>query len=125
LDLAHCGCANEEIRPSRMNPERGTQLTNPKKRARIAGRRAARPAVSLNKSGISSGAFKSKSYGELSFDFATLACSQRLAIWIGDVLTATLHNSYAVKADSDPFESASAVLVNARVIALSAVASRL
>src|SRR5688572_5371540 len=107
-----------------MNPERGTQLIITKKRARTAGHRAASPAVSLNKSGISSGAFKSKSYGELTFAFATLACSPRLAIWAGDVLFATLHDSYAVRADSDLFESASAVSVNARVIALSAVESR-
>ena len=108
-----------------MNPERESQLTIPEKRARIAGQMAVRPAVSLKKSGISSGAFKSKSYGELTFDFATLACSPRLFLWTRDVITATLHNSYANKADNDQTESASAVLANARVIALSAAGSRL
>ena len=84
-----------------------------------------RLAVSLKEPGISAGAFKSKSYGDLPFDFATLACSPLLAIWTGDVITATLHTSYAVKADNDPSESASAVLANARVIALPGATSRL
>ena len=124
MDLAHCGCANEDIRPSRMNPERESQLTIPTTRARIDGLRAVRPAISLKKPGLSSGAFNAKSYGEFTFDFATHACSPRLSIWTGEAIPATLHNSYAVKADHDPFESASAVSVNARVIALSAVESR-
>lgn len=103
-----------------MNLERESQITIPKKHAGIAGPRAVRPALSLKKSGISSGT-KSKSYGELTFDFATLACSLRPAIWTRDVITATHHNSYAVEVDNDQSESASAVLANARVIALSAV----
>ena len=124
MDLAHCVCANEDIRPSRMNPERRSQPTIPKDRMRIAPKGFA-PTVSSKKPGISAGPFKSKSYGELTFDFATLACSAHLAIWTGDAMPATLHNLYAIKDDKDQSESASAVQANARVIALSAIGSRL
>ena len=101
-----------------MNPERRSQPTIPKERMRIAPQRAVRLTVSSKKPGLSAGTFKLKSYGELTIDFATFACSARLAIWIRDAITATLHSSYAVKDDNHPSESASAVSANARVIAL-------
>jgi hypothetical protein len=124
LDLSYCVCANEDIRPSRMNPEPKSQLTIPKRLPRIASS-GVRFAVPFKKPDISVRAFKSKSYGELPFDFATHVYSTRLACGPGDVIAATLHNLNTVTDDRGQSESASAVLRNTRAIALSAAMSRL